>query len=475
MWKEWSSRYPRLTAIGGVLVFIATALATIQGIWNLFSNEPLFPYISDNIPLWPRILLLCIFIGIAIFCVVLIIVVFRYIRKIPKSNPQKIIPKSESLTDTLTVMYRRLVELKKEKASHTKIGYKKIENVIPTLANRLGTVESKDWPKFSRDVKRRIIKASPKRPYLRRKFRSSDWVKYKQEVQFAALSVASQIKKVLLGSKEWTLEDAIAASEWLDSYHWGIKEIRDNDPQWKSLFESISHYFKDETLRNLIQKHIDISYVYCNVSLIVYYSETTQKTSFSSMLHETLVGSPISSEKAEVALGEILHDIEIRLGEIESEQKERLLYKADVILDGNILFLNIINNGDIAEFSSKGQLISNSDYTIDSSWKRPYDVLWEDTNIIPKGLTGRIKIASLEPTDIFPGNYIRLYRLSRMEPEYKDSNTVYIWGSVGAVVTQYKFDILVSSNPNPANAILEVYIVIDLKGNLDWSQTTKSL
>lgn len=228
----------------------------------------------------------------------------------------EIVDKSESLTDTLTAMHRRLVELQKHKAEHTKISYSQWEKVIPTLADRIGTVKIRDWPKFNRKVKRRIQQVAPKRPNFQRRFRFQQWAKYKEELHFAALSVASELKSELFQSKEWALEDSLKASEWLDGYYWGVKELRDNDPQWKSLFESISHYLKDDILRTLIEKHIDFSYTYNNISLIVEYSRRYQDSAFSRMLYETLVGSPISPIEVEIALAEVLNEIELRLADM---------------------------------------------------------------------------------------------------------------------------------------------------------------
>ena len=230
-------------------------------------------------------------------------------------QPQVVV-NGENLTDTLTAMHRRLVELQKQKASRTKISYRQFEEVIPTLADEMGTVRLRDWPRFNKSVKARIQRAA-RRPIpsptwnLRRRF--LEWAKYRQKLQLAALSVASQLKSELLGSKDWTLEDGVKASEWLDGYNWGVKRLRDNDPLWKSLSASISHYAKDEALRTLIQKHIDVSYMYNNVSLIVRYSERFPKTSFSWMLHERLVGSPVSPVNMEIALNEVLVEIEKRI------------------------------------------------------------------------------------------------------------------------------------------------------------------
>jgi hypothetical protein len=223
--------------------------------------------------------------------------------------------KDEGLPDILTAMHRRLVGLQKVKASHTKIGLKKFEAVMPTLADKMGTVKLKEWPKFEKEIKRRLRKAIPQ-PKYRRRFTFWEFMRWRERARLMALSVASQVQKELFQSKEWTFEDGVKISEWLDGYHWGVKELRDNDPHWKALFESISTHLKDEKLSDLINKHLDFSYVYNNVCLIFHYSENFSKTSFLSMLHETLIGSPISPEKAEIALSEILSKVDDRLKQL---------------------------------------------------------------------------------------------------------------------------------------------------------------
>jgi hypothetical protein len=80
--EGWSKRHPKLSAIGGVIMLIGGGLATIQGIWNLFSNQSLFPYIAANVSLWPKVLLSVIFSAIAIFGIVLVIIIFRRTSKL---------------------------------------------------------------------------------------------------------------------------------------------------------------------------------------------------------------------------------------------------------------------------------------------------------------------------------------------------------------------------------------------------------
>jgi len=259
-----------------------------------------------------------------ILAVILVWFIYRFAQKDKKTTTAEIIPQSENLADILIMMNRRLVDIQKEKASRTKIRYGQWDKAMPALSDKMGAIKLKDWPKFMKDVKRRVKRAAPK-PKFRQKFSFKEWARYRERVEFAALSVASQIKDELLQSKEWTLVDGVKVGEWLDGYHWGVKELRDNDPQWKALFESISRYLRNKQLRGLIDKHIDFSYTYNSVCLGIYYSGRFPKSPFSLMLHETLVGSPISPVKAEIALGEILGDIDKRIEEIQKAEQSLVL------------------------------------------------------------------------------------------------------------------------------------------------------
>ena len=99
--------------------------------------------------------------GVAFIWLILTIIYYFKRRGKTRVEPSKEkISKSENLADTLTAMHRRLVELQKHKSSHTKVKAKQLEDVIPTLADRMGTVEFKDWTKFKRDLKSRIRRAS---------------------------------------------------------------------------------------------------------------------------------------------------------------------------------------------------------------------------------------------------------------------------------------------------------------------------
>ncbi len=91
MWK-WLKGHPRLYAIGGVLVVIGGGLATIEGVWSLFSPDPLFPFIynkvSQFLPTWPRYLLIGFWLLVVVFGIVLLVQVIR-------QTKLKIKPKSQ--------------------------------------------------------------------------------------------------------------------------------------------------------------------------------------------------------------------------------------------------------------------------------------------------------------------------------------------------------------------------------------------
>ncbi len=158
----------------------------------------------------------------------------------------------------------------------------------------MGTVKLSEWTRFNKDVKRNIQAKVPK-PKFRLILSPRDWVfnrakyeEYKERIYQAGLAVASEIKDQLLSSKEWIFQDLETANDWADGYDWGIQKIRDNDHEWNTLYKSISHFNRDGKLRGLIQKHIALSHIYVNISLVISYIEKFRKDSFSWMLHKIL-------------------------------------------------------------------------------------------------------------------------------------------------------------------------------------------
>lgn len=220
---------------------------------------------------------------------------------------------AKNLTPTLTAMHRRLVEIQHEKALHTRVSYNQIEKASPYLLDKLGLVPLRDQPKFWLKVKRRVQRNLPQ-PHFNRPFSFSERRKFKQEIESKAISVGLQVQKELMDSKEWTIEDGLRACDWMDVRDWGVKKMRDNDLQWMTLWESISDYLtKDKILRNSINKHVDMSYIYNDMCLMRYYSDKFRKPSFLEELCTSVADAPISPEKAEIFLSEILNQIEKRL------------------------------------------------------------------------------------------------------------------------------------------------------------------
>lgn len=231
-----------------------------------------------------------------------------------------------NLIDTLTAMHRRLMELQKEKAAHAKVSFEVFKKVLPTLADRMDTVKHEDWSTFEKDIRSRVLRAIPPKPYMsiRGRFNFKKWAKlnaqWKESAYFSALSVAIKAKDELFNTKKWALADGMKIAEWADGYGWGIKELRDNDPQWKGLYESIDNRLRiDDVLGVLIKEHIDFSHVYNNITLLVHFSDRFKDDIYSLILYEALVGSPMSPEQVDIGLNEILGKIEKRLKEVVDE------------------------------------------------------------------------------------------------------------------------------------------------------------
>jgi hypothetical protein len=240
-----------------------------------------------------------------------------YIHKSRKQPDIKAKPyeKSESLTDTLTAMHRRLIELQKEKASHTRVSLKQLDKASWIFLNRFGLVPLRDRQKFLLEMKRRIRKGIH-RPPFRRSLRVTfiQWAEYRARIRERGITVGLEMQRELIASRKWELADAVRAGVWLDDFGWGVKRMRDNDQRWSYMWKSISDFLRDGTLRKLIDEHIDLSYAYNNVSLMGHYSEKLGRHgSFLTELHAALVGSGISPEKAELVLGEVLEQIDKRL------------------------------------------------------------------------------------------------------------------------------------------------------------------
>jgi hypothetical protein len=89
---EWLKRHLLLSAIVGGIGMIVAVLGATQLIWSLFRSEPLLPYISTTAPQWVKIILAIVFVAIFIFCV---FVVVRVYRQAKKASKEKLLRRSE--------------------------------------------------------------------------------------------------------------------------------------------------------------------------------------------------------------------------------------------------------------------------------------------------------------------------------------------------------------------------------------------
>jgi len=248
-------------------------------------------------------------IPLAIIMVSLVIWAIKSTKPLVVETKTEIIGRSEHPTDTLTKMHQRMIELKKVRLSHN-INLKQFESVLPTLMYKLGLIELGKWDDTEKSIRKRIKRAVGKN---RKGTRSA---------YFKAICEASRIKREWLQSQNWTIQDGLKIGEWLDGYNWGLRELRDNDTQWNELWESIKPYLLDSKLRELIEKHINLSYVYSSTLLVDDYSKKYPRSIRLLMLHETLVGSPINPVKVEFALSEVLAEIKEQMGMLGQGEKE---------------------------------------------------------------------------------------------------------------------------------------------------------
>ena len=209
--------------------------------------------------------------------------------------------RSNHLIDTLKEMHKQMLYLKNTQLSRKQLDMKQVELVTPVLMEKLELVKLGDWDKFKKNIAKQI-----RRHITERSKKKGDWY-------YKVAGVASEIKKDLVSSKNWKMADLDIVGEWLDGQHWGLEELRKDDKRWNKLYESIEPFTRDSKLRELISNHISLSYGSCSTLLIFGYSAKWQNNMFLTLLHATLVGSPISPIKIDLALSEILSDIDRRM------------------------------------------------------------------------------------------------------------------------------------------------------------------
>jgi hypothetical protein len=315
-------------------------------------------------------------IPLAVIMVSLVIWAIKSTKPPGVETKTEIIGKSENLTDTLTRMHRRLVELQDEKFTDTKFSYGQVEKAIPILLDRMNVIKIEDWPAYLRNLKSRIRRATPRRLKLHGSLRQKAvrWVEWRASIQQARISVAREAKAELLKPIKWTLENGVKVSNWIDEHHWGVQDIRDTDQQWKKDFEAIGHYLKkDARLRELITKHIEMSRLSNNACLMERYSQTVPKDSFLTALQEAMVESPLSPVKIEIYLSEISGEIDKQMVILGLGEKEL------PVLPPNKLKFVIQKITDAKQITPKG-----SDITIYLSEFQNIDNIEEIYNILLK-------------------------------------------------------------------------------------------
>ena len=262
-------------------------------------------YLSPQIGV--PICVILIFIGI-----VLLVRAYRNRNKLTQQKiPDSDICKSNNLSDTLTAMHEEMMcllsaRLKQRFNSRQK---KQFNENMPLLFDKLGLVKLSDWDDFTKKMVNRVKRRIPKSPEKREK---TEW-------RYKVVGKANEIIKDLADSKEWQVEDLVKVSDWLDGLNIGLRELREKDEKWQSLFKKTKPYMTDPILRGLIYKHISCSYGFCSISLSMSYGSRWAKDSFSKLLYSGMVGSAASPETVDVALSEILEEINNRLKELGKE------------------------------------------------------------------------------------------------------------------------------------------------------------
>lgn len=219
---------------------------------------------------------------------------------------------SQHLQNTLKEMHKRLrhltdIQLSKKHPRKEELK-EKIKIMAPVLMHKLELVDLDRWDNFKDSIAIQL-----KRPITEQSKRKGTW-------HYKVSGVAARIKKDLLDSKNWTMAGIDIIIEWFDSQTWALKEIREKDKQWNSLYETIEPFTRDGKLRELISKHISISYGSCNALLVAHYSAKWPTSIPIAVLHETLVGSPLNPVKIDLALSEILGDIDKRMNTLKRKQ-----------------------------------------------------------------------------------------------------------------------------------------------------------
>lgn len=217
-------------------------------------------------------------------------------------NPIEILPK----------MHERMIQLKDIRLSQRRPKEKQVKQAFPFLMDKFGVIKLKDYDKFRNRMYKRVNKQTPK-PLGR----------MRHEHYYVLVDNAREIISKLFNYKDWDeIADLEKIGKWLDERHWGLKELYDRDEQWHELYKSIRPSTLDNILRELIGKHISLSYNYCSTVIITDFSSQWPKNELAIVLYSSLVETLPSLTDVDLALSEILSEIDNRMKEIK-ESNER--------------------------------------------------------------------------------------------------------------------------------------------------------
>ena len=214
--------------------------------------------------------------------------------------------------EILLKMHTRLIQLKDIRLSQSRPKEKQVTSAFPFLLDKLDVIKLKDYDKFRQSIYKRVKIQRTK---------SLGRIEYK--TCYVMVANAREIINELVNSKNWGLSDFEKIGKWLDDFHWGLKELREDDKKWNELYKSIRPYTVDSTLRELISEHISVSYGYCSTAIIVDFSLQWPKNKIASMLYSSLVGTLPSLTDIELALSEIAGKISSRMKVLEQSKKHK--------------------------------------------------------------------------------------------------------------------------------------------------------
>lgn len=242
----------------------------------------------------------------------LIVIIFHRIKHRKAIEQVREETTDNNLTGILTKLHKQMMFYRTERLRQ-KIDRKLFIDTIPILYDKLGLVNASNWDNFKKNVDKRIKRQIPKSP---QKLRQKNWY-------YNVTGKAAEIRKELVESKNWGINDVTIVGNWLDSNHIGLAELRDRDnSEWQKLYEKLHEFMSDSILDRLIEKHILYSYTLSSISLFLGYSDKLPNSAFYQFLHDALRDSSISPSMLTTELNKILRKIENRQEELRQQNNE---------------------------------------------------------------------------------------------------------------------------------------------------------